>query len=107
MKPDPDEGIIAHLSGTKRAILIPPFDKTEEDLDDLFTFRWTCGSVEDLYVRQAETDPILKKHDIYLVELNPGDMLYIPKSWMHDIESIDETVSLVTRFNIDEGLLVA
>lgn len=104
-QPDPDEGIIAHLSGTKRAILIPHFNKTEKDLDDLFAFRWTSGSVEELYLQRAANDPILKQHDLYLVELNPGDMLYVPKCWMHDIESVDETVSLVTRFTIDEGLL--
>ena len=46
------------------------------------------------------TDSILSRVEMYWVDLQPGDLLYIPKSWLHDIESTTETVSLVTRFEI-------
>ena len=46
------------------------------------------------------TNSILSRVEMYWVDLQPGDLLYIPKSWLHDIESTTETVSLVTRFEI-------
>ena len=99
-QPDPDEGILAHLAGRKTALLIPPFDKTKSDLDELFKYRWKTGSLTDLYLHGDEgfASNVTK----YWVELEPGDLLYIPKSWLHDIESATETVSLVTRFEIVE-----
>jgi len=101
MQPDPDEGILAHLAGVKKAILISPFGKTKEDLDELFKYRWHSGSVSDLYLEES-SDGFASKVEKYLVHLHPGDMLYIPKSWLHDIESTTETVSLVTRFEITD-----
>jgi len=89
------------LAGHKKALLISPADRSKEDLDELFKYRWQSGSIADLYLNGDNTfaSQIVNK---YLVDLYPGDMLYIPKSWLHDIESINETVSLVTRFEIPE-----
>mmetsp|Transcript_20406 Transcript_20406/g.40133 ORF Transcript_20406/g.40133 Transcript_20406/m.40133 type:complete len:271 (-) Transcript_20406:1658-2470(-) len=92
---DEDAGILFHLSGHKRVVLIPPSssDRDPELLEQLMRYRWKAGSIEDLY-----TDEMEPKVDLIHVDLNPGDALYIPKRWLHDIESIDTTVSLAVRF---------
>ena len=80
-------------------MLISPTDRSKVDLDELFKYRWRSGSISDLYFNES-SDGFASKVEKYLVYLDPGDMLYIPKSWLHDIESTTETVSLVTRFEI-------
>lgn len=101
--------MLAHLSGVKRAVLIAPnvSDASQELLDELLKYRDTSGSIEELYLSNNNPPPddgsvILASKDVekYLVELNPGDLLYLPKRWLHDIESTTDTVSLAIRFAI-------
>ena len=41
--------MITHLDGTKWVVLISPIDKTKQDLDDLFQYRWLSGLLTDVY----------------------------------------------------------
>ena len=38
------------------------------------------------------------------VSLTPGDLLYIPKGWLHDVESQTPTVSAALRFEVGTRL---
>ena len=72
-------------------------DPSNDFLDELLEYRWKNGSLEDLY---NNGDGLIGQVEKYMVDLIPGDLLYIPKRWLHDIESKDETVSLAIRFTV-------
>ena len=97
---DESDGFLLHLSGKKLCLLISPScsDKDPKLLQDLLRYRSARGSIEELYFSQGGAIQGVKP---LVAELSPGDMLYIPKRWLHDIESLHfPTVSIATRFQL-------
>ncbi|GBG24085.1 Glutathione S-transferase DHAR2 [Hondaea fermentalgiana] len=84
---DEDDGFLFHLAGRKRVVLVPPSssDSDPRRLEALMRYRWRSGSHDELY--NANMRP---RVDRIHVELSPGDILYIPKRWLHDIEIAGE-----------------
>jgi hypothetical protein len=104
---DLSEGLLGMVSGEKRCVLFAP----------------QCGEHLEPYATSHEHDrqsqincihrPDLKRHPgfrgvagVQLV-LRPGDVLYLPYGWWHQIESSGESISVSHRFNPYEDAIRA
>ncbi|EOD36857.1 hypothetical protein EMIHUDRAFT_201126 [Emiliania huxleyi CCMP1516] len=87
---DHGDNALLHLHGRKSVVLVDPAVAAEHEplVRELFG---TPGTHEDLF--------------------GPGDLLYIPDGWLHDVESRTPTVSAALRFEVGRAfspdLLVA
>lgn len=79
--------VLVQLVGAKRVLLIPPEDSKylylEGDKSRLFSFE---SPVENIHLF-----PLVHKARIYVAHLSPGDCLYIPSLWWHNIKTKTET----------------
>lgn len=104
---DPTDGTLVQLHGSKRVILFPPAQTA-----NLYPFPFYIHLKHGMKLRswfsQVYPDrpdfaafPKLKQalQHKYEVVLNPGEMLYIPMGWWHEVEALgDEMVCSVNRF---------
>lgn len=104
---DPFDGILIQLHGTKRILLFPP-----EQLPNLYAFSvfihlWSGLKRRASYSQVYPDRPDLTtfpKFQVALqqkceVTLNPGDILFIPVGWWHEVRSMGEgVVCSVNRF---------
>jgi Cupin-like domain len=87
------EGILGQVCGSKAVHVFPPsagpaLARLERAI------RAYPGPMTQLMDGWEEVREI----DHYSCTVAPGDALYIPPSWFHDVESLDASVSLVFRF---------
>ena len=54
----------------------------------------------DLANLNLELHPKVKKATLYAATMEPGDMLFIPKGWWHDIRSLTPSISLNHWFGL-------
>lgn len=96
---DPHDGLLAHIVGRKRFVFIHPSDSDvdPERLRRLLGLRRASGTVTDLYHTNHHAD--LAAMRCFVGDLEPGDLLYVPRRWLHDFESIDASISLAIRFD--------
>jgi len=80
-----------HLAGRKRFILIPPDQRALCYTRD---WRWTRFDPAD---PDYEAFPLAKQLTPAVVELEPGDVLYMPSGTLHHVTNLSVTIS----FNID------
>ncbi|BAM93207.1 JmjC domain protein [Bradyrhizobium oligotrophicum S58] len=119
---DVAEGLLFHIYGHKRVILLAP-DQTglvyEDDLNKLYA-RGLEDRIdpEDLemwrnFVRWSKVNPFepdferfpaLREATYFDVVINPGDVLYIPLGWWHAVRSLDTTISISKSLFKDEFL---
>ncbi|MGA7758623.1 MAG: cupin-like domain-containing protein [Ilumatobacteraceae bacterium] len=92
-------GLLFQTHGTKRVAMYRPSDRTN------LYFRLPlrgAGRWSDLPGRSAEAStkdfPRLRRAVRYVGELRPGDALYIPPFWAHEMEAIEANVSVPFRF---------
>jgi len=123
---DHGDNALLHLHGRKSVVLVDPAVAAEHEplVRELFG---TPGTHEDLFGVAAEEEgepaaggaagrscpsgddrmPLPRAHCF----LEPGDLLYIPDGWLHDVESRTPTVSAALRFEVGRAfspdLLVA
>ena len=92
---------LAQVCGRKQFILVHPFEEKQLQAD------WTDAARFDLqsppYV--APDSPVLAELETAVVGmLEPGEMLYIPPFWWHQIETIDGgNISLPIRFDTSQS----
>ncbi len=88
---DVEENLFWQLHGRKEFILAPP------GLDNMYP---TNISYADGYSRVDPSAPDYERFPLFRnvttesVVLQPGDVLYIPKSWWHDVISLQASVSV-------------
>lgn len=98
-----DSTFLGQFYGTKQALLVNPkeFEKCgcfydsdypEED-DDL-----NSNCMANLEKPDFEKFPGLKEIDVYETILEPGDVLYIPKDWLHEIRAKSTSISISSGF---------
>mmetsp|Transcript_14484 Transcript_14484/g.16429 ORF Transcript_14484/g.16429 Transcript_14484/m.16429 type:complete len:252 (+) Transcript_14484:429-1184(+) len=94
---DEDNGLLMHLSGRKTVLLVSPKTSDKHEIiGDLMKYRHMDGRIKDLY--EYSKDELIGQVHKAIFKLNPGDILFIPKRWLHDIESETTTASLAVRF---------
>lgn len=109
---DLSEGVLAQLHGTKRLLLFP-HDACEDGADDPF-YAYPVGHAHD---RQSRVDdavspdagrfPLYARRRAVQAVVGPGDAVFIPYGWYHQVESAGESVSVTWRWNPHEGALRA
>ena len=91
------DAIVAQFYGTKEAALYHP-SRTQEVMekaaDDSF------GGFID--VRENDLTKLSIEPD-YHGELNPGQMIYIPHGWIHDVICLTDSVSVTWNFIHKQG----
>lgn len=92
-------GLLFQTWGRKRVAMYAPTDRSN------LSFRTPlvgAGRWSDLPARSAEADPASfprLRHAIRLEgELGPGDALYIPPFWAHEMEAVEPNISVPFRF---------
>ena len=96
---DDYDNTLLHLHGAKSIVMIDPswLQSHPRLLGSLFT---TPGSHASIYDASG-----VGLHDIRgiprcEIDLEPGDVIYIPRGWLHDVESRSATVSVALRFEV-------
>lgn len=85
--------LVAQLYGTKRWVLWPPSESSNmkptrtpyEESSVYSKWNFNCPLPSDFYVGCK---------DIYIVEMKPGDVLFVPHHWWHFVECLDTSVSI-------------
>ncbi|TXF98157.1 cupin-like domain-containing protein [Massilia arenae] len=88
---DYDDNIFAQLWGTKRIFLAPPhhdaFLYTREANPLLF------GSPVDPEAPDYEAFPLARQAALVEIVVEPGDMLYVPAGWYHQVRALSFSLS--------------
>lgn len=92
-------GLLFQTEGRKRVAMYAPADRPN------LSFRTPlvgAGRWSDLPARSSEADPDhfprLAHTTRYEAELGPGDALYIPPFWPHEMEGLEPNISVPFRF---------
>ena len=90
MHSDAEDGLLVHVDGVKRFAVAPP-----SSYSALARFATTSGAHDALF---RGSDAVVTG------ELRPGDALYLPRRWVHDVESETPTLSIALRFDLPAHL---
>lgn len=87
---DLTNNLLAQIVGRKRLLLVPPSETAK-----LHHNRHVFSDVHDLAdPARLERYPEAATAECIEVELNPGDLLYIPVGWWHQVTSLEFSVML-------------
>ena len=107
MHTDDYDNTLIHLVGRKSVVLIDPEPWLSSHAQLLQSHFTKEGTHADLYALEGENGSanddgcwgvrgIARLH----CSLEPGDLLYIPFGWLHDVESQSPTASAALRFEL-------
>ncbi|KAE8745018.1 hypothetical protein FOCC_FOCC008330 [Frankliniella occidentalis] len=88
--------LVAQVIGTKRWILFPHEDMKDmrptrvpyEESSVYSLWNFNCPLPSEFYSR--------RNCKAYIVDLKPGDVLFVPRHWWHYVESLDFSISINT-----------
>jgi hypothetical protein len=90
---DFSENLLAQITGRKRVILYPPHDTPL-----LYAFPSRSHlpnfSAADAERMEDPRFPLLREAQRIEVAIEPGDMLYLPSRWWHQVRSMQESISV-------------
>jgi len=93
-------GYLGVLTGQKKALLMPPGDIKHLPMKSMNSNRSSIFAWE--HIKENKFHPSLSKTTMYEATIQPGDILYIPHKWFHEIESSPKTVG-ISGWNIGNG----
>jgi hypothetical protein len=101
---DSDHGLLAQLTGRKRVVLFPPYESSNLYADPLYLL-WNQRPHSKLPTDCLRADRRLfpkfwNVRCYYETVIGPGDVLYIPPWWWHEVESLDNTISIPLRYDL-------
>jgi ribosomal protein L16 Arg81 hydroxylase len=99
---DPFDNFFIQVYGRKRFLLFPPADHR-----NLYVYPKTHARNRQSQVDLRAEIPDLPNNPFahalnatgLEILLNPGDVMYLPPFWFHQVESVDDTISLNTWYN--------
>lgn len=97
---DLSDGMLAQLIGTKRVWLVPPEEMDQAELRSSNRpgdNNWQRQSQGDLHCPPSDAGPALRPARRLVAELRPGDCLYIPSNWLHEVHTRTPSFSLGWR----------
>jgi hypothetical protein len=88
---DVPNNFLVHFYGRKRITMFAPGDTAR-----LYPFRTKAYNMSQVNIDQPDCDhfPKLVGAQPYCAEIGPGDMLYIPPFWWHQVYSLDIGISV-------------
>ncbi len=87
------DNILAQICGRKCIHLAAPEESDNMYVSPKFDQGTTISSV-DLQCVDHEKFPRFKNVKHHRIELHPGQMLFIPRGWWHDVRSLDKSISV-------------
>lgn len=94
---DLPHNVLIQLQGTKRVWLAPP-----DEARRLGRYsRWSRApnfAHADLETRDPARWPELERVMVYQCDLRPGELLFIPSRWWHQVRSLEASISVSTWF---------
>ena len=97
MHQDEFDNLLLHMHGQKSVVLVDPQAAETGHASRLRALFTTKGTHDELYGDDAAECDLPRMR----CTLEPGDALYIPFGWYHDVESRDATVSAALRFDAE------
>jgi hypothetical protein len=87
---DLTNNLIAQVVGTKRVILLPPSDTRR-----LYNHKHVFSAVHDI-TDEAKLNqyPLARGAQTFELDLEPGDALFVPVGWWHQVTALDFSVTL-------------
>lgn len=91
---DRSNNFLMQLEGVKKVVLYRP-----SDCFRLYPVKWTSDAhhisrINDIYCPDLEKFPRFRLAKSFEISLFPGEILYIPPYWWHQIHSIDTSLSI-------------
>lgn len=88
---DLTDNLLAQVVGRKRLLLAPA-----ADVDKLYNHRHVYSEIQDLRaaLEAPSQFPELARARVYEVTLMPGEMIFLPIGWWHQVSSLDFSVSI-------------
>ncbi len=86
---DLTNNLLVQITGTKHVLMVPP-----EEAPRLYNDKHVFSRIEDLEHVDLEQFPEAAQLRIYRTELRPGEALFIPLGWWHQVVSEDFSVSM-------------
>ncbi|XP_053393393.1 HSPB1-associated protein 1-like isoform X2 [Mercenaria mercenaria] len=88
--------LVAQIQGRKRWYLFNP-DQTDCMYPTRIPYE-ESSIYSEVNVRYPDLDkhPLFQKTTPYIIELVPGDVLYVPRHWWHFVESLEPSMSINT-----------
>lgn len=90
---DWSENLFAQIYGRKRFFLVAPEDSGYMYPGDKFDCSTTVSQI-DARDYDPTQFPLFSRASVYTTELQPGDLLYIPRGWWHFARSLDASISV-------------
>ena len=103
---DMTDGLLAQVIGTKRVWLFSP--EAAESLHFRSSRRpgldnWERQSGASLHGAAAARFPSMQRARRYVAELSPGELLYIPSDWAHEVHTCSPSFSLGWRVAVNRA----
>lgn len=86
---DLTNNLMVQLIGRKRILLAAPGETPR-----LYNDEHVFSAVEDLENFDVEKFPLARDAAVQTVELQPGDVLFLPIGWWHQVEALDLSITL-------------
>lgn len=88
---DLTDNFIAQIVGRKRLKLLPAADVT-----NLYNHRHVFSEITDLEDTSLDLSrfPLLRNAKVFDVTLNPGEIIFVPLAWWHQVKSLDFSVTI-------------
>ena len=64
---------------------------------------WERQSMAELHGTRSQAFPSARAAERWVADLKPGDLLYIPRGWFHEVHTRTPSFSLGWRFNLKES----
>ncbi|MEH1835958.1 MAG: cupin-like domain-containing protein [Nostoc sp.] len=89
------DNFLAQVYGRKKLYLFAYKDIPKDYRSDKFDYGARVSLI-NAFNPDYERFPLFKTVEPFVVELVPGDVLYIPKGWWHQVKSLDATISIAS-----------
>jgi hypothetical protein len=97
-------GLLIQIVGRKKVVIFHPDDYHNLYPHSSLSLNPHTSRIDVRKWEQSEDEqqkfPRLKNATKYSATLSPGDTLYIPPCWWHDVESLDDSISITLRWEI-------
>ena len=103
---DDENNVLCQISGQKHVVLIAPDEREHLYVNNLYDSGTECCDV-NAEAPNLDVHPAFQKvTQIYSVTLNPGDVLFIPQFWYHQVRPCGKFSMSINYFNSSPSELV-